>query len=70
MADRIQENRIKEDKNILLHYLKVEVLLLDYENIIKTFHKITKLEEKTPHGDMLEELNGNHRDQETEKTKK
>ena len=49
MADRIQENRIKEDKNILLHYLKVEVLFLDYENIIKTFHKITKLEEKTYH---------------------
>lgn len=49
MADRIQENRIKEDKNILLHYLKVEVLLLDYENIIKTFHKITRLEEKTYH---------------------
>ena len=48
MADRIQENRIKEDKNMLLHYLQVEVLLLDYENI-KTFHKRTKLEEKTYH---------------------
>ena len=54
-------NRIKEDKNLLLHHHQWEIFSMHTRKKIKRDH--------TPHEDMLEEFNDNSTHQEKKKIK-
>lgn len=53
MIDKIKKNHIiKKEKNMLLHYHKLEDIRYKYDNLA-TFHKLTK--HQTPRGQTSQE---------------